>query len=131
MLVGGGSHEGRTVAEGALDLLVPSWTFTRNLPNFMGMPEDVLNATETEAQKVSGGENLEVTHGTPGGTRTPDPQVRSLMLYPAELPARRITEVLVTRPIARPPVKLAWEGVSRVGLRHQKPKNPGRKGAVV
>ena len=26
--------------------------------------------------------------GTPGGTRTPDPQVRSLMLYPAELPAR-------------------------------------------
>ena len=27
-------------------------------------------------------------HGTPGGTRTPDPQVRSLMLYPAELPAR-------------------------------------------
>ena len=27
--------------------------------------------------------------GAPGGTRTPDPQVRSLMLYPAELPARR------------------------------------------
>ncbi len=27
--------------------------------------------------------------GTPGGIRTPDPQVRSLMLYPAELPARR------------------------------------------
>ncbi len=26
--------------------------------------------------------------GAPGGTRTPDPQVRSLMLYPAELPAR-------------------------------------------
>jgi len=26
--------------------------------------------------------------GTPGGIRTPDPQVRSLMLYPAELPAR-------------------------------------------
>src|SRR5688572_3809161 len=29
----------------------------------------------------------EVT-GAPGGIRTPDPQVRSLMLYPAELPAR-------------------------------------------
>ncbi len=27
-------------------------------------------------------------NGAPGGTRTPDPQVRSLMLYPAELPAR-------------------------------------------
>jgi integrase len=27
-------------------------------------------------------------NGTPGGIRTPDPQVRSLMLYPAELPAR-------------------------------------------
>ena len=26
--------------------------------------------------------------GAPGGIRTPDPQVRSLMLYPAELPAR-------------------------------------------
>jgi hypothetical protein len=26
-------------------------------------------------------------YGTPGGIRTPDPQVRSLMLYPAELPA--------------------------------------------
>src|SRR5262249_51655243 len=26
--------------------------------------------------------------GAPGGTRTPDPQVRSLMLYPAELRAR-------------------------------------------
>jgi hypothetical protein len=28
------------------------------------------------------------SNGTPGGIRTPDPQVRSLMLYPAELPAR-------------------------------------------
>ena len=27
--------------------------------------------------------------GTPGGIRTPDPQVRSLVLYPAELPARK------------------------------------------
>ena len=27
-------------------------------------------------------------HGAPGGIRTPDPQVRSLVLYPAELPAR-------------------------------------------
>ncbi len=29
-------------------------------------------------------------NGTPGGIRTPDPQVRSLMLYPAELPARSL-----------------------------------------
>jgi hypothetical protein len=33
--------------------------------------------------------NLKKLNGTPGGIRTPDPQVRSLMLYPAELPARR------------------------------------------
>jgi len=29
-------------------------------------------------------------NGAPGGIRTPDPQVRSLMLYPAELPAREV-----------------------------------------
>ena len=28
-------------------------------------------------------------NGAPGGIRTPDPQIRSLMLYPAELQARR------------------------------------------
>ena len=31
-----------------------------------------------------------ISNGTPGGIRTPDPQVRSLMLYPAELPARNL-----------------------------------------
>jgi len=31
---------------------------------------------------------VRVGTGAPGGSRTPDPQVRSLVLYPAELPAR-------------------------------------------
>ena len=30
----------------------------------------------------------ETVYGALGGSRTPDPQVRSLMLYPAELPAQ-------------------------------------------
>ena len=53
--------------------------------------------------------------GTPGGIRTPDPQVRSLVLYPAELPARpgvTITDPLgAARRSSSPGV--AWWGALR------------------
>jgi hypothetical protein len=32
-------------------------------------------------------ESLQMIAGAPEGIRTPDPQIRSLVLYPAELPA--------------------------------------------
>lgn len=31
-----------------------------------------------------------IDHGAPEGIRTPDPQIRSLVLYPAELPAPQV-----------------------------------------
>ena len=37
---------------------------------------------------------LKVIHGAPGEIRTPDPQVRSLMLYPAELRAQHEITIL-------------------------------------
>src|ERR1700690_821534 len=36
-------------------------------------------------------------HGAPEGIRTPDPQIRSLVLYPAELPAREFILITVRR----------------------------------
>ena len=36
--------------------------------------------------------SLELPDGAPGGIRTPDTQVRSLVLYPAELRARKVDE---------------------------------------
>src|SRR5215468_7629489 len=43
--------------------------------------------------KLDGGEDpphcSKLYHGAPGEIRTPDPQIRSLMLYPAELRALR------------------------------------------
>ena len=39
-------------------------------------------------QSVNGFDMRKIQDGAPGETRTPDPQVRSLMLYPTELRAR-------------------------------------------
>ena len=41
--------------------------------------------------------------GAPEGIRTPDPQIRSLVLYPAELPApwEKLTQYLLRRGFSR------------------------------
>ena len=45
-----------------------------------------IKRAELRARRMS--KRIASLRGAPGGIRTPDPQVRSLMLYPAELPAR-------------------------------------------
>jgi hypothetical protein len=57
--------------------------------------------------------------GAPEGIRTPDPQIRSLVLYPAELPVRRARNLVsdggeckaahAARRVL-PPGEIPWEG---------------------
>ena len=43
--------------------------------------------------------NFQETVGAPEGIRTPDPQIRSLVLYPAELPAPNVRAMKEPRPV--------------------------------
>ena len=52
----------------------------------------------------SGGRSSVEKNGTPGGTRTPNPLIRSQMLYPIELPAHRAKEGL-HKPLCLPTSK--------------------------
>ncbi len=40
---------------------------------------------------------MDATSGDPGGSRTPNPQIRSLMLYPVELRGRSIQTNVLSR----------------------------------
>ena len=58
--------------------------------------------------------------GAPEGIRTPDPQIRSLVLYPAELPAPRVpvaqSGAQAKRTAAAGPGWLACHGLPRSGM---------------
>ena len=48
-----------------------------------------------ESKKAAGISGLVAWYGAPGEIRTPDPQVRSLVLYPTELRAHAEAELCV------------------------------------
>ena len=45
--------------------------------------------------------------GAPGKIRTPDPLIRSQVLYPAELPVRRVSPILGEAALKRKPIRIA------------------------
>ena len=66
----------------------------------LGHPLGVSDGDAEEASPQDSGTPR--SSGTPGGIRTPDPQVRSLVLYPAELPAHAMRTGLESRLPGRP-----------------------------
>src|ERR1700680_1828400 len=59
---------------------------------------------------------LPARNGAPEGIRTPDPQIRSLVLYPAELPAPRVP-VAQSRAQAKPAAAPARVCIPRIAAR--------------
>src|ERR1700680_431320 len=57
---------------------------------------------------------LPARNGAPEGIRTPDPQIRSLVLYPAELPAPRVP-VAQSRAQAKRPLRHGTAGKPATG----------------
>jgi hypothetical protein len=49
---------------------------------------------------------MDATSGDPGGSRTPNPQIRSLMLYPVELRGRLIETNVLSRAQKRKQINL-------------------------
>ena len=71
--------------DGAMELL--AWIDQTMSPDELAKLPDLFRAAGLPRCRRGNAQRRGI-NGTPGGIRTPDPQVRSLMLYPAELPAR-------------------------------------------
>src|SRR5262249_2088014 len=64
------------------------------------------------ARAAMGDDGTKAVMSALGGIRTPDPQIRSLVLYPAELRARHWASGNREDPLARQPRDSKWEPVA-------------------